>query len=338
MASSTTKQTKQTKQGVQLGDTMLASALSGALARIPMHPMDTVKAKLQVATKGQYRGVAHALQHTLRHEGVRGLYRGFGITFVGSAPATCLYFTSYELSKRALSQYTPGLNQSSPFLCNFASGLMAETAACVLFVPIDVVKERLQVQSNLARQSKLQGGSGSGSGSKPLLRYRGAIHACRTIARQEGLRGIYKGYGATVASFGPFSAVYLSVYEKLKELSQRTLEQRAWMPSNGALPLPALLLSGGSAGAFASFVTNPLDLAKLRIQVQRGNTVGFAFNYRNVLHGMLCIARTDGITGLFKGAGARMRFHAPATAITIASYDSFKQMLLQARQDDNDDE
>lgn len=63
---------------------------------------------------------------------------------------------------------------------------------------MDVVKERLQVQSN--RQD---------------LNYKGNIDAFRTIFKEEGLRGIYKGYGATLLSFGPYSALYFLFYEKV---------------------------------------------------------------------------------------------------------------------------
>ena len=33
---------------------------------------------------------------------------------------------------------------------------------------------------------------------------------------KEGLSGLYKGYGATVLSFGPFSGLYFMFYEKIK--------------------------------------------------------------------------------------------------------------------------
>ncbi len=60
--------------------------------------------------------------------------------------------------------------------------------------------------------------------------------------------------------------------------------------------------------------TNPLDMAKLRIQVQRRHvnsgtatdTVGF--NYNNVFDGIVKIFREEGIRGMFKGATARMAF------------------------------
>jgi hypothetical protein len=71
--------------------------------------------------------------------------------------------------------------------------------SCAAFVPVDVVKERLQVQSSY----------------KSAFQYSGTIDAFRTIIKQEGLRGLYKGYGATLFSFGPFSAIYFMLYEEV---------------------------------------------------------------------------------------------------------------------------
>lgn len=78
---------------------LLHSTLSGMLVRIPLHPIDTMKARLQVqsGTAGcsvVYKNVADALYKSYARQGIAsGWYPGFGITFFGSAPAACLYFT-----------------------------------------------------------------------------------------------------------------------------------------------------------------------------------------------------------------------------------------------------
>ena len=59
---------------------------------------------------------------------------------IAGAPATCLFFGSYENFKRIL-PVTFGLK--SEFLTNFCSGFLAECVSCVFWVPIDVIKERL---------------------------------------------------------------------------------------------------------------------------------------------------------------------------------------------------
>jgi len=45
------------------------------------------------------------------------------------------------------------------------------------------------------------------------------MDAIYTIRKTEGITGLYRAYGATVASFGPFSALYFLFYEKLKKSS-----------------------------------------------------------------------------------------------------------------------
>ena len=78
-----------------------------------------------------------------------------------------------------------------------------------MFVPVDVVKERLQVQI----QTPL-GNPGTGL-VKGLPMYNGSLDALIQICRHEGLKGIYKGYGATLLTYGPFSALYFFLYEEV---------------------------------------------------------------------------------------------------------------------------
>ena len=70
--------------------TLAASASANSLARIPCHPIDTIKAKLQVQGKISDvhavrvgGGPLSALRTVLRTEGIGGLYSGIGITILG---------------------------------------------------------------------------------------------------------------------------------------------------------------------------------------------------------------------------------------------------------------
>lgn len=251
-------------------------------------------------------------------EGTRGLYRGFLVTAAGSAPGTCLYLTSYEVWDRTIDfgpELTTILKQSKKYLmelngCNeylflahFGAGMMAETISCVFWVPIDVVKERLQVQST----------------------YRNATDAFRHILQLEGIKGIYKGYGATLLSFGPFSAFYFLFYEKTKQISTTWCQTQTL----DDVPFWMLLTSSAIAGAGASLLTNPLDLVKLRLQIQRRTCERHtpSTSYTGVWDGLGQTVRSEGIPGLFKGAGARMAFHAPSTALTIALFERYSSFI-----------
>eukprot|EP01060_Flectonema_neradi_P004876 TRINITY_DN13203_c3_g1_i1.p1 TRINITY_DN13203_c3_g1~~TRINITY_DN13203_c3_g1_i1.p1 ORF type:complete len:218 (+),score=17.60 TRINITY_DN13203_c3_g1_i1:56-709(+) len=178
-------------------DVVIASTTAGFVSRMCCHPIDTCKARIQSAQSGPKMNLKSSFSHILRTEGISGLYRGIGIAAVGSAPAGCLYLSTYEFSKSTLASL--GLGDNMRFLPDFASGFIAETVSCCLWVPIDVIKERLQVQ-----------------GKDVSGRYSGSLDAIRVIAKTEGVGGFYKGYLSTLASFGPFSAFHFLFYEQLK--------------------------------------------------------------------------------------------------------------------------
>lgn len=90
----------------------------------------------------------------------------------------------------------------------------------MVFVPVDVVKERLQIQK-----------SSGLSPSSTLPQYRNSWDAFRVTLSQEGLRGIYRGYGATLLSFGPFSAIYFTLYEEAKKRATQYTHTDAQQPS-----------------------------------------------------------------------------------------------------------
>lgn len=304
-----------------LASNALGSAFAGIIARSLTHPLDTAKARLQV--KSHYQGPLDVLRKTLETEGFGGLYRGFSAVIVGGTPGTIIYLCSYDIFKEKLSGFshhngTEKKDGSENFSIHFASGILAEAVACLVYVPVDVIKERLQVQH--------KGGP---------LNYKGGWDALLKISRTEGFSGIYKGYAATLASFGPFSALYFVFYERFKFWSKERL-------GSDNLPFPWIILSSASAGALASWITSPLDMAKLRLQVQRGHSASTSArlgqssvitSYGGVVDCLKHAYQADGVRGFFRGAGARVLHFVPATTITMTCYEScrsyFQKVLCE---------
>lgn len=110
--------------------------------------------------------------------------------------------------------------------------------------------------------------------------------------------------------FGPFSALYFVFYERFKSISRNA-------SASETLSLPHLISSSAMAGALASFLTSPLDLAKLRLQVQRAHRhprPQDVLEYRGIVDCLQKAYGRDGIPGLFRGAGARVLHFVPATS------------------------
>src|SRR3990167_6841781 len=265
--------------------------------------MQVIQARVSFGQMSQH-SFRKVLLDSFRADGIKGLYRGFGVTVLVGGPATGLYFYTYEKSKQLLGSLT-GMQGS--FFLGFLSGMVAETVSCVLWVPIDVVKERQQVMTLLKTYN-----------------YRNTLDAMRQISEREGLRSLYRAYGATILSFGPFTGISMATYDKLKDWLVKDVSKQSYWQS--------FLLSAVS-GVAASVVTHPMDIVKVRMQVQRAENKGQPleqgrFGYRNVFHGMAKLVRDEGPLALFKGLSARLLFGCVAIGLNFSVNDWVKYKLL----------
>jgi len=226
---------------------------------------------------------------TFVKETYRGFYKGFTIVCLLSTPAHSLYFAGYEFGKSRLFRDV----NSSP-LSHFLSGMTAELAGACCWVPMDVIKQKLQIQSGFNDS------------------YSGTWNCAKTIVKEEGPMGLYRGLGASLLTYAPFVGMYFMTYEKSKVMFSSHMQIETHK-----LPFWIHLFSGALAGAIAAIITNPLDLVKTRIQTQRSG-ITLSAKYRRVIPSIRLIYGEEGLSAFGKGMLARVLWIAPGTAISIA--------------------
>lgn len=231
---------------------------------------------------------------------------------------------------------------------NGFSGAIAGTVAATVVCPLDVLKTRLQVSAATTRAA-------GGSATEYLSTY-GAL---RRIVRQEGARGLYRGLGPTVAALLPNWGVYFSAYGALKRLFRRngfgvvegdggrgpgspstsqTSEDGETKNDVRAQPAAANhlahVLSAAGAGAATIFVTNPLWVAKTRLQVQHSQALAAAMpkraHYTSTINALTRMTREEGLTGLYSGFGPSLMGIAHVI-IQFPLYESIKVSLARER-------
>jgi hypothetical protein len=87
------------------------------------HPIDTLKAKLQVSSSSNIT-IRSIVQTTMQTEGIAGFYRGVGAVLIGGVPGVCVYITTYEKCKQSLQ--SSEFFQNYPFYSYMISGIAAE--------------------------------------------------------------------------------------------------------------------------------------------------------------------------------------------------------------------
>jgi len=218
---------------------LVAGAAAGLVQDILMHPIDTLRARLDTMPSKERRvQPIRAFITAFRGTSLRALYGGYGVAVFGSVPANALYFGGYHFWRRALGR-EGGDSQNTSWWLDAVAGFGAEVCANVMFTPMDVVKQRLQVAPE----------------GTPIS------HVVRTLVQQHGVAGFWRGYFAGLAVWGPYSATYFCCFEMLKDRFGGKLS-----------PTGDALVFGVCASAIAAAATQPLDCAKTRVQVGTGES------------------------------------------------------------------
>ena len=266
---------------------------------------------------GAVRSLVSVFTTTVRAEGVRGLYGGYTTALLFAGPTNALYFISYETAKaRIAASGSFGAVGEETAAVHLLAGFAAECGASLLWTPFDVIKQRLQVQqrAGLAPGGRLAAGAGTtvadataaASPNPQGVRYRSTFHVAQSVVATEGFRALFKGWGAGIATYGPFSAVYFMTYERMK----------AWLvPPADTEASAKHLICGMTAGATAGAVTQPVDAIKTRIQVSQ--TTGSA----SVSAVLTRVLREEGLRGLTRGTAARVMWLTPSAGIMITVFE-----------------
>lgn len=161
---------------------------------------------------------------------------------------------------------------------HFALGSLAGAFGAFMVYPIDLVKTRMQNQRS--------------SGVGQVL-YKNSLDCAKKVIKNEGFKGLYSGVLPQLVGVAPEKAIKLTV----NDLVRGKLTDK----STGSIKLPFELLAGGTAGACQVVFTNPLEIVKIRLQIQGE----LAKNVEGVpKRSAMWIVRNLGLVGLYKGATA----------------------------------
>ncbi|WCJ40745.1 Mitochondrial substrate carrier family protein [Euphorbia peplus] len=180
----------------------MAGVGTGALQSFMLTPVELVKIRLQLQDKTQakqhqidsHRGPVSVAKSIIRKEGLRGIYRGFGITILRDAPAHGFYFWTYEYMRE---QLHPGCRKNGQESLNtmLVAGGLAGVASWASCYPLDVIKTRLQAQTPSS------------------IKYNGILDCFRRIVAEEGYHVLWRGLSTAVARAFLVNGAIFSAYE-----------------------------------------------------------------------------------------------------------------------------
>ncbi|BFG03471.1 mitochondrial folate transporter/carrier [Drosophila madeirensis] len=285
----------------------LVAGISGGVAStIILHPLDLIKIRFAVndgrtAAVPQYRGLGSAFTTIFRQEGFRGLYKGVTPNIWGSGSSWGLYFMFYNTIKT----FIQGGNTTMPLGPAMHMLAAAESGALTLLLtnPIWVVKTRLCLQYD----------------SSASAEYRGMMNALSQIYKEEGIRGLYRGFvpGMLGVSHG---AIQFMTYEELKN----AYNEYRKLPIDTKLATTEYLAFAAVSKLIAAAATYPYQVVRARLQ-----------DHHHRYNGTWdCIKQTwrfEGGKGFYKGLQANLTRVIPACMITFLVYENVSHYMLAKR-------
>ena len=179
-----------------------------------------------------------------------------------------------------------------------ASGVAGACTCAVLGLPFDVAKSRLQ----------------AGGGN-----YNGLGDCMVKTVRQEGPLALYRGLMPALGSAVVENATGITTQRWLR----RQLARASGVDDDYRFTMPTEMALGGATGIFTSIAICPMEVLKVRLQVQVPTPTWLSEAGR--------VLRTEGALGLYQGISALMLRDVPFNALFFGCYESTCSALMRFR-------
>ncbi|KAI5589371.1 hypothetical protein POPTR_005G189600v4 [Populus trichocarpa] len=272
--------------------------IAGAFTYVCLHPLDTIKTKLQTKGASQiYKNTLDAVIKTFQDKGILGFYSGVSAVIVGSTASSAVYFGTCEFGKSILSKF----EKYPSVLIPPTAGAMGNIVSSAIMVPKELITQQMQAGAK-------------GRSWEVLLR----------ILEKDGILGLYAGYSATLLRNLPAGVLSYSSFEYLKAAVLTKTKK------NSLLPIESVSC-GALAGAISASLTTPLDVVKTRLMTQMNKDVvdkAAAVMYSGVSATVKQILTEEGWVGFTRGMGPRVVHSACFSALGYFAFETARLTIL----------
>jgi solute carrier family 25 oxoglutarate transporter 11 len=295
---------------VKLVQPFATGGIAGAMATCVIQPIDMVKVRIQIAGEapGSTRNPISIASSIIKNEGFASLYKGLDAAIVRQLTYTTarlgvFRWTSNQLKKEG--------EKNLPFYKKAFAGLFAGAIGAFVGTPADLALVRMQADTTLPVDQRRN--------------YKGVSDAIRSIIRNEGLFGLWKGSMPTVTRAMALNMGMLATFDQAKEYFSGQLGE-GWT---------ATLTASALSGFGASVMSLPFDFVKTRIQKQRPDSNG-VLPYKNSLDCAMKVAAREGPLAFYSGFPtyyARIAPHAMLVLLIMEVMDSNIKRIFNQRND-----
>ncbi|XP_003744741.1 mitochondrial folate transporter/carrier [Galendromus occidentalis] len=187
---------------------------------------------------------------------------------------------------------------------HLVAGITGGVTSTLVLHPLDLLKIRLSVNDGRLK-------------SRPY--YHGIKNAIKTIYKEEGIRGMYRGVTASCISAGASWGFYFYFYNSIKNWMLDGNNQITLGPWNH-------MLAAAQAGSITMVLTNPIMMVKTRMCLQYADhymNIPTYRRYTGIIEAFRKVYKYEGVGGLYKGLVPSL-FNVSHGALQFMIYEEMK--------------
>ncbi|KAJ1975889.1 ADP/ATP carrier protein [Dimargaris xerosporica] len=298
------KQKSTLEMATSFGKDLAAGGVSAGISKTVVAPIERVKLLLQVQASStqitadkRYKGIMDAFRRIPSEQGFTSLWRGNMSNVIRYFPTQALNFAFKDKYKALFQRYDAKTDFWKFFAGNLASGGAAGATSLLFVYPLDFARTRMAVDI----------------GTKGNRQFNGLGHCISSIYKSDGMKGLYQGFGVSVAGIIVYRAAYFGGFDTAKSVifgEKKPAIWQAWMMAQVVTVI-------------AGMISYPLDTVRRRMMMQSGRGE------------ILYTSSLDCFGKLLKAEGAKAFFHGGFSniirgtggALVLVLYDEIQHVL-----------
>jgi len=286
--------------------------VSGAIAKTCTAPIERVKILIQTQDANprimsgeipRYSGILNCFSRVAAEQGIAAFWRGNFTNVLRYFPTQAFNFAFKDTIKNLFPKANPKTEFAKFFMINMASGGLAGAGSLCIVYPLDYARTRLA--SDVGKEKIFNG-----------------LLDClkKTATGNQGVLGLYNGFGISVAGIIPYRGVYFGLYDTAREMNP-------YKKDTGILGVTSKFVIAQSVAITAGYASYPFDTIRRRLQMQSERPKE-EWTYKGTTDCFSKILKEEGGAAFFKGAGANA-LRTVGSAMVLVLYDQFQTLLAK---------
>lgn len=287
----------------------MLGGISAAISKTATAPIERVKLLLQtqasmtsLAPEEKYTGISNCFSRVIKGEGYKALWRGNFVNVLRYFPTQALNFAFKDYYKSLFGKFDADTQFWQFFGANVASGGAAGATSLCFVYPLDMARTRLATDIKTS------------SGTR---QFNGLGDCLRKLYSRDGFRGLYRGFGISVAGIIPYRASYFGLYDTGKrkiEIVNKNLFFK--------------FIFAQCCTTTSGLISYPFDTVRRRMMLDAGKAANEKL-YRNTLECFNKILAKEGAGSFYKGAFSNI-LRGVGASLVLVMYDELQKLVKSA--------